>query len=83
MTTIDVVDPDSGANGNTDFEIEGGSGVELVKINHLGELILQKEITPKIYGKYAIFVRINDHGANQLFTTIRVSNNCYITKVVD
>ena len=72
VTTIQVVDPDSGANGNTDFEIEGGSGSDFVKINHIGEIILQKEIKPKDYGRYAIFVRINDHGKNQLFTTLRV-----------
>ena len=75
VTKLQVSDPDSGANGLTTFEIEGGSGAHLVEINQKGELILQKKLSIRDEGRYAVFVRISDQGEEQQFTSARVSKN--------
>ena len=69
-----TLDPDSGANGIVNYEIEGGSGAELVNVNQKGELILQKELTENDQGKFSVFLRITDQGEVQKFTTTRVSH---------
>ena len=68
-------DPDSGANGIVNYEIEGGSGAELVNVNQKGELILQKELNENDQGKFSVFLRITDQGEVQKYTTTRVSHN--------
>ena len=71
---IRVSDADSGVNGEFSYQVEGGTGNDLIRLDQNGEMILQRQLKRSDYGKYAVFVNIVDHGDVPLSTPLRVSS---------